>query len=613
MTIPQSAPPVSKKPGRLVSPDPSNRFKNDSYHQCFQKYFHSYHYLKPDPVYVANVKAAINHWQLRDLIKYDPLANAVLYTRHDAIHRLPLGARGHAQALAPYVGLSYLPRCFDHSDDGLVVCGGLLTSSEAFSSSTVEVLRPPASIHQPASSIPKKGLFSFANPAAGATKTVRFGDMINNDVAIYRDSNSHCVSYVCNNDSNLYCLDIASNDSISISNKITCETNTCLNTVERNPLNHKLLAVTGDSLAIFLVDPTSGSSKIKTIRTGHNAGFGTAFHPNGNLFSSVFEDGTCLLYDLRNIRDNQPLMAIKLTRPGHQLGAFRVSKFSPQNDMSDLLVILEHVGRVHLVDLRRLNAANVHEHQVIVVPFALDQYAECKAAAEGPAGDETSSHADRHNPRQPTRLVDVYSDRLDPANSLSFTAPLVYDYDYLVNQNPQLFKEYFYSPPPAPAASADSPLKFHIPEWSGVGDSSLAAGPAGVSPTTSQRPSFSSLDSNPGYDDMNPDIDAHLQYVYDHMDYNPPADRPATALAAAAARPRHSSGSGYGHYSSYCEDLYQQSINHIHGEMELAGVAFCNPQRQSDSKVLIGCQDAGVLMFDVNGVARRSFGTFEYM
>ncbi|KAF6061069.1 hypothetical protein FOB64_006512 [Candida albicans] len=58
-----------------------------------------------------------------------------------------------------------------------------------------------------------KGLFSFYNPELKQLNTVKVGEMINNDVTLYKSSNNHFQSYICNNDTFLYCLDIINSNS----------------------------------------------------------------------------------------------------------------------------------------------------------------------------------------------------------------------------------------------------------------------------------------------------------------------------------------------------------------------------------------------------------------
>lgn len=575
-----------------------------TYNQCFQNYYHSYSYLNPNPVYISNVRATINHWQLRDLMKFDQETNSIYYTKDDSISCLKLNkeGKGHGSndsfASSSMLNLKYFPRCFNHTN-GVIVTGGLLTNASDLFSSKIENLTTSRRTN--------KGLFSFYNSHLDVSKTVRVGEMINNDVTVYPSSSNSLESYICNNDSNLYCLDINNNDSIKVANKINCEINTCLNNVVRNPINHKILTVTGDSSSIFLVDPTSSSKTFKTISTGHDSGFGISYHPNGNLFSSVFQDGTCLLYDLRNIKKDEPLIEIKSTRPGHQSGAFRVCKFSPENDLNDLLIISEHVGRVHVIDLRNLNYDNVDDHQVIVAPLALDQYSEFKNRAGKVNTEEDEDEEEDKNKHQ---SINIYP------NDISFTAPLVYDYNYLANINPKLFMDFGYVPPPPtqkPSKEYSPPPKFNYPQWNS-NDSNSNIGNSGISPT-SQRPSISQDPVEIDEDfDTNPDIDAHLQYVYESLDYDVPSSSniPRSTSNIANSSNMQASDSGNPHASFY-KDSYQQTISHIYGEMELSGIEFCNPNNSNDSKILLGCQDAGILMWDINGVGRRSFGSFDYV
>ncbi|KAK6453721.1 uncharacterized protein RJT20DRAFT_122613 [Scheffersomyces xylosifermentans] len=603
-----------------------DRTKNARYNKCFQNYYHSYQYLQPNPCYIPSIKSSVNHWQLRDLLKYDPQSNTIYYTKNDTIQHLDLAS----YTSGTHLKLNYYPRCYNHTNNGVVVTGGLLTSSSKLFSMNLENLSMNSNIGTPRRI--SKGLFSFYNPNLDVTKTVRLGEMINNDVTVYQSSTNSYNSYICNNDSNLYCVDINTNDSIRVVNKINCEINTCLNNVVKNPTTDKMLTVTGDSSSIFLIDPTSSSPNIRTIKSGHESGFGISYHSNGHLFSTVFQDGTCLLYDLRNISDSKPLIEIRSTRPGHQSGAFRVCKFSPENDMNDLLIISEHVGRVHLIDLRNLNYDNVDDHQVMVVPFALDQYGEYKSmmndeAQSGMKNGILQSQRNRdndddtvtHNP------IGIYSDsyfnsehnrRNSVKNSSwsAFTSPLVFDYDYLTNLSPKLFKDFVYTPPPPPSPPQTPskylpPPEFTYPQWNNPQNDSTDCNNNPISPTTSQRPSVSQSYGDElqqsDFDDTNPDIDSQLNYVYRTMDTRGAANTISTT-------PQSSSSDTYTHYSNYCDDSYQQTINHIHGEMELSGIEFCTPRNSYDSNILIGCQDAGIVSWGVNGAARRGFGRYGF-
>ncbi|RLV92891.1 Uncharacterized protein JA1_002837 [Spathaspora sp. JA1] len=602
----------------LNSSKKKNKFINSSqqqYNRCFQNYYHSYEYLKPNPIYIPHIRPSVNHWQLRDLLKFNEVDDLVYYTRDDSIYAYNL----NKQTTKNYIKLNYYPRCFNHYDD-VIVTGGLLTSSSKLFSLNLDNLTS-TNTNIPARRI-AKGLFSFYNPQTNTSKTVKLGEMINNDVTIYPSSANSYQSYVCNNDTHLYGLDINNNGNIKVMCKINCELNTCLNNVVKNPRSDKILTATGDSSSIFLIDPHQPKPIIKTIKAGHESGFGVSYHPNGYLFSAVFQDGTCQIYDIRNLKSR--LIDIKSTRPGHQSGAFRVCKFSPANDMNDLLIISEHVGRVHLVDLRNLDYDNVDDHQVIVVPVALDQFGDYQATIKNPhltSKDRRKStaqeivHKEDVNeqeeeedvkPRQKFP-IDVY-----PQSQDSFTAPIVYDYDYLTNISPRLFKDFSYIPPPPPPPPAsiqyNLPPKLNYPQWNS--ESNMPA-PMNqleqdiaiehVSPTSSARPSISQTIED---FDTNPDVSAHLESVYNNMDW---------ASAPPGIAPSMSTRSDSYIYSNYCDDSYQQTSNHVNGEMELSGIEFCDPHSTNDSKIMIGCQDAGILMWDINGISRRSFGRFDYV
>lgn len=483
---------------------------NTVYHQynkCFQNYYHCYQYLKPNCQYVTSVKPSVNHWQLRDLLKFNQSNNQVYYTKDDAIYSCDLDSFN----VNEYIKFNYYPRCFDHVDD-YIVTGGLLTTSSKMFSLNLQNLTydsPNATTNTSGSinyynnntinslssaSIRRvsKGLFSFYNPELKQLNTVKVGEMINNDVTLYKSSNNHFQSYICNNDTFLYCLDINQSE-FKCLNKINCEPNTSLNNVVKNPQSEKILTATGDSSLIFLIDPTMGKV-VKTIDSKQDSGFTCAYHSSGMVFNTVHQNGVSLIYDLRMMKD---VVQIHSTRPGHQSGAFRAAKFS--NDLNDLLIISEHVGRVHIIDLRKLN--NVDDHQVIVLPAALNEY--------------------------------IDNDEADPdkqREQLEFNKPLVYDYLYAKNN--KLFNTSQHS-------------------------SSLMLSTSSSSSSTSTSSAMVNISYSP---------------------------------------------------TSRCEDLYQQSSRHLHGELELLGIEFTD-----DSKILIGCQDSGMLVWDVNSIARRSIGSCDFV
>lgn len=205
-----------------------------------------------------------------------------------------------------------------------------------------------------------RGLFSLFNKNTQESQTIKLGSYINNNVSINKRSNGQYTSYVCNNDMNLYNTDI-NNTSITVKDSVNLDF----------PLNHsalsddgKNLVVVGDSSNIVLLHPDQyGASTLRRdniIETPCDSGFSTSFDSSGLQFATCFQDGTCLIYDLRNISGG-PMKQIYSTRRHSSNGAFRCVKFSRGTD--DLLVLSEHVGRVHVIDTRDLN-----NHQVIMLP-----------------------------------------------------------------------------------------------------------------------------------------------------------------------------------------------------------------------------------------------------
>ncbi|CAK7894304.1 hypothetical protein CAAN1_02S06436 [[Candida] anglica] len=577
-------------------PPKRSRPYNKNYYKCFQNFYNSHEYLGLNPHYYTDTRSAVNHWQLRDMLQVDSQTGRVFYSREDKIRSLDLESKKQRVYSEVALSLDYFPRCFHQTSGGYMVTGGLITSASKVLSSNIPTLTS-ASNSSPAttaslsssfskeqtstiknstskgsvasaasnpgthirnlvtfSSRPCKGILTFQNPNLEGSQTVALGDMINNSVSIYQNNNSSFTSYICNNDSNLYVVDIGNSTKLSLDRKINCELNTALNNAVRSPMSEKVLTVTGDSSSIFLVDPTSKDTRISTIKTPHDSGFGVSYHPNGTTFAAAFQDGSCVLYDIRNLPKrqslipNEPLYTFKSTRAGHQSGAFRCCKFS-QTGVNDLLVISEHVGRVHLIDVNKAMSEPTPSqgHQVMVFPYALDQYGSSKKQKILSDDDSKSIHS----------RVPIYQSDND---SESFPSPLVFDYDYLVNVNPQLFKDFSYTPnmaSPVNSQSRPSPL-FNVPNWN----------------------------SN-----TSTDIDR------DSYDYY---ERSRTGFISSV-------GGSYADSIYNCREQTPVTASHINGEMELSGVDWF------EECLLIGCEDGGILSWDMNSRARKNSASFAYV
>lgn len=543
--------------------------------QCFQNYYHGHQIVSPNPHYIGNVRSSVNHWQLRDLIKIDLESGSVFHAFRDLIRVLSIRNRDALGVKSrTYLKLPYFARCFNHAPGGLFVTGGL----DSALAKLHQMKLPNLNDGLGGSSRRKTdGLFSVYSPAMASEMTFILGDMINNAVTIYPNANSTAsyTSYVCNNDSYLYLVDI-SDSGVHVKRRFICEPNVSLNNVLQSP-DRSFLAATGDSGSIFLIDTLSPKAAIKTIRTNNDSGFGISFHNNEYTLASAFQNGSCLLYDLRNT--SRAFHEIKSSRPNHQSGAFRSCKFL-NSSTQDLLAILEHVGRVHLIDLRNLG----NNHQVVVFPLALDQfsrYKEQKARTTHKLQNiwDKNSVVETHEDDDDTSTLDLDEERDEMeharfeifGNAYSqFPVPLVYDYQYLTNENPQLFRDFKYEPPIESSFSSeinsqrlDGKPSSNIQECSNenILSAPLSAG------------TESGSDINDVFDDHS----------------------------------RFSNSSAESHnFRRIFQDSYMQTENHVNGEMQLSGLDWYNNQ------LYICSEDGGISEWDINVRGRRSFGSFSF-
>lgn len=509
------------------------------YRRCFHNYYHAAPLLSPQCTYLAGYEPLFKHWQLRDMLRYCEDRNTIFYTQGESIYETSMDSRDFATKR--YCSLGYRPLCISNCTSGLVVAGGLSARYRTKSSSkkaySVESLPLP---NAPNDDRKQQGIFSVYNPILDVEKSVHLGLMINNDVGVYQDNCSHdSTAYVCNNDSHLYAVQIATSDRLSVTSRIQCSPHTCLNQSARNPVHRNMVAVTSDGPRVFIVDPMAGKV-VNSINTSHDLGFGVSYHHNGYLLAALFQDGNCALYDIRAVRNHQPLVEIELTRRGSQVGSFRACKFSPSDDSHDLLAILEHAGRVHIVDMRDLTPESVRQHQVIVVPHALDQYGTSKAQEQD----------------KKMLPVPIYS------GANLFTAPLVYDYDYVSTTNPRLFTKFQY------VAPSDN-KSFKVMRDCAKKDDLPSSASSLMDPWDDY-----------GSDDY-ADVSVHAQSVFDEIDWpHPPGSR------------HHCRKAGY--------DL-------VNGEMELCGVEFINALPSFPHlRLAVACNGGGVLLWTLNSAQRRS-------
>ncbi|CAI4677455.1 CBM_collapsed_G0039150.mRNA.1.CDS.1 [Saccharomyces cerevisiae] len=307
------------------------------------------------------------------------------------------------------VEFNFKPRCFTELN-GLTVCGGLIGSDDKGFPSNWNRLAQDANISLPPPSQPInisknisfpinshysnpniwKGIVEFYNQETDTMMTFTLGQFINNCVTLYDRASMQFDLFACNNDGHLYQCDVSNRDVTLV--KRYADLKFPLNNAS---LSHdgQTMVVSGDSnkFAVYNQNeltnqfslhydnhPSWGSSVnrvrriprfalpdeseyIENIYEAPNSdhGFYNSFSENDLQFATVFQNGTCAIYDIRNMAT--PMAEISSTRPHSHNGAFRVCRFS--YGLDDLLFISEHQGRVHVVDTR-----NYVNHQVIVIP-----------------------------------------------------------------------------------------------------------------------------------------------------------------------------------------------------------------------------------------------------
>lgn len=366
-----------------------------------------------------------------------------------------------SQLLADF---NFKPRCFTESQ-GLVACGGLVgPDDKGFPTNwsrlsreinNGEPLEPPAETVKLAHgnvladhsnySNPSiwKGVLSLYNEDTDVATSFVLGQFINNCVTLHPRSTQEYDLYSCNNDGHLYQCNI-DNRGVELVRRYS-DLKFALNNVA---VSHdaKTMVASGDSnkFAIYRqtelagqfslsydTQPGWGSSVVRAKRIPRFAlpdgsgfvdhiyesssgdhGFYNCFSENDLQFATLFQNGSCLVYDVRNMET--PLADITSTRPHSHNGAFRVCKFS--YGLDDLLFISEHQGRVHVVDTR-----NFMNHQVILVPDKLrNEPTQAPTTAGVPVGVESVGEASHR--RSNTPLMTPVSPRL----STSSFAPSVH-------------------------------------------------------------------------------------------------------------------------------------------------------------------------------------------
>lgn len=504
-----------------------------------------------------------------------------------------------------------------------------------------------------------KGLFALYNRETGEMAYQDIGGLINNSITLYSDGehDSELKAIVCNNDNKLYFLDLAySSIQITQGMKFSAP----LNHASISP-NRKIVVACGDTQQIYLcprdgdrtiypgmgtgstssgVDTTSGSRwRLKeTLSTWSDYGFSTGFHASGVVFGVAFQPGVVQLFDMRNL--SEPLTQIYSTRPKDWSGAFRCLKFS--SGPEDLLFVSEQMGRVHAIDLR-----NFENHQILMVP---DQLSSVRTYSQ--PTEETGISSSNSN----KSVINLYEDMLKSGEALP---PVVNDteVDQMLSDHGMVtvvgdFDEFsdFSRRSSAEDSSAiveddDTPTPnaaFTTEGWNGVTPNMRRASTSVLSPdsgirdlrmdgvslsnsrpiglsgsptapsqyTGTQRSNSSS--SGTGY---------NVQHLSRHLSRRMSQTTLINSLRyLASATSNVGTSNGAGHYNGYSTSMYRfdaglhhhpphhsPSIRASQTEHGVSGIAWTEHE---GGKLVVG-SDSGIGVWNVDGVARRTFPDYE--
>lgn len=348
--------------------------------------------------YSANV--TVRHWQLRDLVSVNSrMSDEIMYPREKQVHSLNL-SKNKTNVVTEF---DFEPRCIQTYND--VVAVGALQDNGGRTQARNST----------------RGLFAVHNRHTGLNLSQDIGECINNSISLYSDNpvsdTSQVKAIVCNNDFNLYFVDIDTSR-ITIAGKTKFKV--ALNHASISP-DRKTIIACGDTQQLYVCHPESGHSAptiinstpyawsvSDTLDSWSSFGFSTAFHSSGLIFGAAFETGIAHLYDMRNL--SQPLTKIYSTRPHQIFGAFRCLKFS--QGLEDMVFVSEQMSRVHAIDLRDFD-----NHQVLTVP---------KKLSTGEGLETKGDVADRDGQDTPftwesdAGLVRQYSDMLKTGYATEF-------------------------------------------------------------------------------------------------------------------------------------------------------------------------------------------------
>lgn len=608
------------------------------------------------------------------------------HSRKGSVSRLRSAQNVPSQKLVEF---NFKPRSFTESQ-GLIACGGLIgPDDKGFPTNWSRIAHDVNSgspVPSPAEPVKLassnvladhsnysnpgiwKGILSLYNSETGVSSSHTMGQFINNCVTLNRRSSQEYDLYSCNNDGHLYQCNI-NNRGVELVRRYS-DLKFALNNAA---ISHdgKTLIASGDSnkFAIYRQNELAGQfslaydnqadwgssiSRAKRIprfalpdgsgyvdhiyeAPGGDHGFYSSFSENDLQFATLFQNGVCLIYDVRNMET--PLAEISSTRPHSHNGAFRVCKFS--YGLDDLLFVSEHQGRVHVVDTR-----NFMNHQVILIPDKLKAEGD---ETPGPANDILADLRRRNvpvvsglSPLSSSSSLSTYGSTNRRRHSLpSSPNPAIEPWLTTANSVPLKYLE----PQVVPYPKAFNKLSnsFNVPQAREPGEKDVEnaeGGSRGVRRRSSFRVRRFSTSSNisENAEGIDPAILGNPiseQQNYQEVDnYNYPEQR--TGIFASDTRGRTSSTNAVDDdeiYDAYADINSRESVYPVSGryghtlrafsvnstssyyasesteENNIAGIDWvedCN-----GSSLVIGT-DYGIMKWNINSWARRSFSSYDF-
>lgn len=269
------------------------------------------------------------HWQLRNLVRWDSRDLRRLLCVQDQV----ITALEPDHTCSEAASFDFKANLFSEKD-GIIVAGG---QEQQYG---------------------KKNLVGVSGPGRTDVSLNVGNDVINAVTCYAVASGAQYVLDVASNDKLLYTLDISqARAEVVNSTNFGYE----LNHLTRSH-DGRMIAVTGDQPTVSLYSPKSGKIFERIRLEDKSWGFSIEFHQLDRFFAAAFQLGLACIYDVRNT--SRALHTVESCADvGSSRMAFRHVKFT-NFSCDDYLMLSEHVGRVHMIDMRDFSV-----HKVLTMPL----------------------------------------------------------------------------------------------------------------------------------------------------------------------------------------------------------------------------------------------------